>query len=405
VPNSHWRWNLNIFSLLQPLSHSTAVITLLLLASFIPPTAAQQIIQFTYQSQSIKFTEWISLLTLCLAPLIAHIIAGVPNPIYLSRRRPPWHSLLGHFNPTSILWRYFVISDRRARAKNFRSIDMAASCALFWTSNGWDGSEEMMLKSRAFCTRIPSLRRISFTSISAATTLIVTIQGVQSVYSPIAGFVDGDYAFSLAFPSVFNAIAFLGLMRLPAALWLTDDYSYMDINRVERSREEEVDGVEMEVVMAKPGSASALGLLHQDSGNYLSLEEMFYPSNSWRGILIRMVFLIPLIGSVALTTASIVHSQPGYGQFFTGTHLALAAFYLILIIGVIVIVSGYFWTGNTGSTVLPCIEATWYQIYTGLLILLALTAMVVSGLETRKSKCGIYTTMRPYYDQFGCAGK
>lgn len=121
-----------------------------------------------------------------------------------------------------------------------------------------------MLKSRAFCTRIPSLRRISLTSISAATTLIVTIQGVQSVYPPLAGFFGGEgssigyFAFSLAFNSIFFAIAFLGLMRLPAALWLTDDYSYMDIDRMERRRGEEADGVEMEAVTAKPGPASTL---------------------------------------------------------------------------------------------------------------------------------------------------
>ncbi|KAH9205870.1 hypothetical protein DL95DRAFT_489333, partial [Leptodontidium sp. 2 PMI_412] len=347
-----------------------------------------------YQSQSVKFTEWISLLTLCLAPLIAHIIAGVPTPIYLSRRRPVWHSLLGHFNPTSILWRYFVITDRRARAKRWRPIDMAASCALFWTRNGWDGSEEMMLKSRELCTRAPSLRRISFTSISAATTLIVTIQGVQSVYSPMAGFFNGDFAFSLAFNSIFSSIAFLGLMRLPAAFWLTNDYSYMDIDRIQ-------------TVMAKPGSAStlsAVGLLNLDYGLSVSPEEIFHPSNSWRSMLIRMIFLIPLIGSVALSAASIAQPQPGYGLFFTGTFLTLTAFYLVLIIGVIVIVTVYFWTGNTSSTVLPCIESTWYKVYTGLLIVLMIIAMVVSGLETRKSKCGIYTTFRPYYDQFGCAG-
>ena len=284
---------------------------------------------------------------------------------------------------------------------------MAANCALFWTSNGWDGSEEMMLRSRAFCTRVPSLRRISLTSVSAATTLIVTIQGVQSVYSPISGLFDGDYAFSLAFNSIFYAIAFLGLMRLPAAFWLTDDYSYLDIDRLESSRGEEMDSVEMEAVVTEPGSSStlsAVGLLDLNSEFSLSPAGMFHPSNSWRGILVRLIFLIPLLGSVALSTVSIMQSQPGYGLFFTGTHLILVAFYLVLIIGVILILSVHFWTG-TNNTVLPCIETTWYKIYTGLLILLMITAMIISGLETRKSKCGIYTTMRPYYDQFGCAGK
>lgn len=283
---------------------------------------------------------------------------------------------------------------------------MAADCALFWTHHGWDGSEEMMVKSRSFCTRVPSLRRISFTSISAATTIIVTIQGVQSIYAPMAGFWGADYAFSLAFPSVFNAIAFLGLMRLPAALWLTADYAYMDVDQVERIDGEEFSGVEMEVIRMKQGSASSIGLLHLDSGTSVCIEELFYTRNSWRSIVIRLLFLAPLISSVALCLGSILHmhTQPGYGQLFTGTHLSLIAFYLVLIIGVIIIVSFYFWTENTGNTVLPCIESVWYKVYTAVLIMLAIIAIVVSALETRKSVCGMYTSMRPYYDQFECAG-
>ena len=33
-----------------------------------------------YSSHEIDRSDWVSLLTLCLAPLIAHIIAGVPSP-------------------------------------------------------------------------------------------------------------------------------------------------------------------------------------------------------------------------------------------------------------------------------------------------------------------------------------
>ena len=33
---------------------------------------------FNYQSQSISFGDWMLLLTLCFAPLIAHLVAGVP---------------------------------------------------------------------------------------------------------------------------------------------------------------------------------------------------------------------------------------------------------------------------------------------------------------------------------------
>src|ERR1700761_5036502 len=88
-----------------------------------------------------------------------------------------------HFNPASILWRYFVILDRRVRCFQWTAADMAASNAVFWTGNSWDGSEEMMNRSRKFCTRLPNHNRINFLSASAAKTLIVTLQGVQVTYS------------------------------------------------------------------------------------------------------------------------------------------------------------------------------------------------------------------------------
>ena len=170
---------------------------------------------------------------------------------------------------------------------------------------GWIRRDDVE-KSSILYTGTPAVRIETFTSISAATTLIVTIQGVQSVYSPKEGFFDGNYAFSLAFDSIFYSLAFLGLMRLPAALWLTEDYSYVDIDRMESTISEEMGGVEMEAVTTKPGSTSTLStveLLARDSGLSISREEMFHSSNSWRGISIRIIFLIPLIGSVALTTA------------------------------------------------------------------------------------------------------
>jgi len=47
-----------------------------------------KVLPLLYQSQHITFPEWLLLWTLCLAPLIAHIVAGTPQPTYLSHRRP-----------------------------------------------------------------------------------------------------------------------------------------------------------------------------------------------------------------------------------------------------------------------------------------------------------------------------
>ena len=66
---------------------------------------------FQYQSQNLNLGNWVELLTLCLAPLIAHIVAGAPRIVYLRNQRPQWHDYLVHYNPTSIGWRHFAIVD------------------------------------------------------------------------------------------------------------------------------------------------------------------------------------------------------------------------------------------------------------------------------------------------------
>jgi hypothetical protein len=219
-----------------------------------------------------------------------------------------------------------------------------------------------------------------------ATTLIVITQGVQSVYSPVQGFFDGNYAFSLAFDSIFYSLAFLGLMRLPAALWLTEDYSYMDIDKVESTAGEEMDGAEMEVVTTKPGSIRALsttGLPARDSRFSTPQQEMFHPSNSWRGMLIRIVFLIPLIGSATFRTAFIGQSQPGYGLFFTETYLVLISFYLILTVGVTLIFFRLFLDGKHEQY---CFAMHWNDVVQDLYWVLDITNSNSNGCFWPRSK-------------------
>jgi hypothetical protein len=179
---------------------------------------------------------------------------------------------------------------------------------------------------------------------------------------PLQGYFDGNYAFGLAFDTIFFSLSFLGLMRIPAAFWLTKDFSYADINRIQRRAGEEMEDLELEAVTTKsPARArtlSDIGLLAADSELLISPEEIFYPSNCWRSMAIRVIFLTPLVGSLALSTAYIGQSQPEYGNFFTGTHLVLILFYLAVTVGVVVIFLIYFWKGNTGDTVLPCIGQT-----------------------------------------------
>ncbi|KAF7885717.1 uncharacterized protein EAF02_004226 [Botrytis sinoallii] len=188
------------------------------------------ILPFTYQASGILFADWINLFTLCLAPLIVHIVAGVPSPVYLSSPRPRWHERLGHYNPTSILWRYFSIIDRRARSRAWNSADMAASNAYFWTSSGWDGSENMMRKSRRFCSRIPSSPHAVWVSKTSAETVATVLQGLQAAWQLVGGLNGGAYSNTISLGTVFAPLAICGLIRLPAAVWISDDYSYVDVD-------------------------------------------------------------------------------------------------------------------------------------------------------------------------------
>jgi len=176
---------------------------------------------FSRQSQDIQFNEWIDLSTLCLAPLIAHIIAGVPSATFRHpERRPKWHERMGIFNPTSIIWRYFAILDRRVRAKSWDALTMAASNAVFWTSEGWDGSEAMITKSDEYCLRKPAHTHIDFFSGTSAKTLIVALQGVEALYTLLLGITSpksNKYANLVAFNFVFTPLAIFGLLRLPVA--------------------------------------------------------------------------------------------------------------------------------------------------------------------------------------------
>ena len=89
------------------------------------------VLPLAYQSRDITFPQCVSLITLGLAPLIVHIVSGAPEPTYLCRSRPQWHDRMCLYCPLTILWRYMAIADRRIRAFDWSSADMAAANSIF----------------------------------------------------------------------------------------------------------------------------------------------------------------------------------------------------------------------------------------------------------------------------------
>lgn len=180
--------------------------------------------------------DWISILTLCFTPLLVHVIAGIPDTVCFSvpRKHLRWHHRICHYNPTTIIWRYFAIADRRLRAKKWDATHLAASNALFWTQRGWDGSEEMIERSRPYCIKPPEATRTLLLSKSSFKTLIVTLEGLQSISTLIGSF-NGqlEMAKTLSIGSIFFPLSVLGLLRLCAAPWLTDEFVYEEYDERE----------------------------------------------------------------------------------------------------------------------------------------------------------------------------
>lgn len=192
--------------------------------------ARYYILPFSLNSECLSLTEIVSLLTLCLAPLITHIASGSASVSYLVNDRPQWYEKACHYNPTSILWRYAAITDRRIRATSWDKSDMAVSNAIFWTSRGWDGSEEIASIAGAYCFRLPQYCRAEILSSAMFKTVLTTAQGVSALYWIVYHLVDSndtDSFISLAgVDNIFMPLALFGLLRLCAAAWLTDDYAY-----------------------------------------------------------------------------------------------------------------------------------------------------------------------------------
>jgi hypothetical protein len=344
-------------------------------------------IEFNHQSQPIAFSEWLSMLTLCFAPLAAHLLVGVPEPTVCSKLPLPWQERICHFNPTSILWRYFAIADRRARAKKWdRLDDLGATNAAFWDGKRWDGSVEKMARMRGKATKEPSYHRVSLFSTSAVGTLIITLQGIQAVYDLIVNTTGSVYPGGHPISKVFFPLAILGLIRLPAAPWLTAEYGY-------RQRKESESPGE--------GYSEDLPLLPRhiytnpmEAGSNAPSKQ-FSPQNSWRGILTRAILMGVLLALIVLTLCFFAL------DFKSDTRISLTTFvsqpfYLFFLACTFAIVSIFILRkeGEKGNTtIIPCIQSYWYRAYTYMLFSLALFFILVSALETRRTKCGLYTTV------------
>ncbi|KAL4728067.1 hypothetical protein ACLX1H_004783 [Fusarium chlamydosporum] len=347
----------------------------------------------TYQSQNIAISDWIGLLTLCLAPLIAHVLIGAPSPTYLSLTRPPWHERICHYNPTSILWRYAMVADRRIRAKNWDRIDLAATNALFWTDQGWDGTEEIIQYSRPRCVQLPDDDRVTFLSRDAFKTLIITVQGLQAIIlllgSQIATGAPGFTLF-MGVDIIFFPVALFGLLRLCSCVWLTDEFSFASMEDIPLGTPQMIEC-----------STASFELLTTNPS--LSGPQRYHSPSFWISRVFRIVYLTALLALLALALSFIVTLTGS--TVYTFTTFIVIIFYLYAIGMTAIISLWYLGLKGSKSTVIPCISSIWYKFYTGVLFGFGLALVIIACIETRKTPCGKFTSGTGWQaDAMACMG-
>ena len=291
------------------------------------------------------------------------------------------------YSPFTIIWRYAAITDRRIRALHWTPSDLAAANAIFWTSSGWDGSEEMVSRAEQYCIRLPERTRMAFFSSDSVKTIIITLQGIQVIFlnaSPTL--TEGDSGEPMAqvhalvsIGNVFSSLAVLGLLRLFAAFWITDRFSYVAI-----------DDVPLGMSRAWAISSDSLQMLPSETLKLDRPDSRFRPT-SWYSRAFRFVY-ISLFAVTCLTALAVVFLMQGRDiQLSATVTCSIATLAVIPAFGVTTY-TYYAVRHGCKSTIIPCIGKPWYKVATAVIYLTWLVLLVFSAIETRRLPCGRYTT-------------
>lgn len=381
------------------------------------------------KTNTLRLEDWLSILTLCFAPLIAHVISGVPIVVRRCPDSVSWLDYLCLYNPTTIVWRYLAIADRRIRyRRSWTAADMAASNALFWTSHGFDGSEDIMWQSRAFCTRTPNHNHTELVSTDALKTLITTLQGIQALVVlvrgilAIAGIGNKFFTSTVAMDTIFYPLSVFGLLRLFAAPWLTEAYSYAEhenfMGRIGSSQPNSHTSLSYPPPPAAEeahantkqfpatGNMSSMTLLEPDTHD--SMDESSPTGNSFPTIILRTCYVLLMFGILAICLCYIV---PVSNKTYFLTQASSSVLWLSAVLyiffstlTILLLIIYLIRTRRTTTTVIPCIHTWWYRAYTLVLVAAMITLIVLSGVYTRRTACGKLTVIPPMFDRMVCSG-
>jgi hypothetical protein len=254
----------------------------------------------------------------------------------------------------------------------------------------------MVAASAPHCLRYPEGTHVEVASLPMLKTIIITLQGVSALYVLIGAMsgaeLPGD-AIGFGIDTLFFPLAILGLLRLCAATWLTEDFVYQrdglrNVTPIETATQVHQRITSKDNDIELDDHSRALDPLMSSPFTSRGFKS---PTNSWSSRFFRIFFLL-LLGGV--WTIALLIAVPVFGDlWFTTTTFLLGLFYFMFITVSLVLYTFYFLRGQTTTTILPCISSTWYKLYTMLLMGLMMALIVVASIETNKSPTGMYTSV------------
>jgi hypothetical protein len=260
---------------------------------------------------------------------------------------------------------------RRATATNWTPYDAATANSAFWTGTSWNGSLGTAKIARASCTRAGTRSRVRPLSKSAAQTIIVALQAAQTETDLVTSWKHPNPADNIALPNIFAFITLLGMYRLLVAPWLVEDFSFVDFD--------DHSAIHVRKTLRDESPVSKTSI---DPDR----------SKSWCIWAIRILFICPLTTPTVLNTAlSIpVGSQ---GLLYTATRTVLLTFGTYIVSTTLCIFGWQMYRKQDTHVVLPAVNSCFYKVFTLSVFAGLLALLVIACLETRRTFCGVYTTI------------
>jgi hypothetical protein len=217
-------------------------------------------------------------------------------------------------------------------------------------------------------------------------------------------------------PTTFLPIGLLGLLRLPAAMWVSNEWGFTfprrgalerrdtELSTFQNDLRYQGGGARLRIVEYTALEAKGVEATREDPEQELfgqDISEETRPllkTTHWKCLAYRAWWIASVSALMILGIRDIVNTFNPYVRNIplSVSDILYSIMYLELCSGMLLITAAYVPQPRAHTrTIIPCVQSPWYKCYTGLMGFTALAAVVVACLETVQLPDGEYTTVPP----------